>query len=173
MKDKLNFEIFYPHPPERVWQALTDSNALGKWLMPTDFNPTLGFRFRFEGPTRSAGQNVEGVVVEVQRNRRLTYTWDDGEDDAPGIVSWTLSPVDGGTRVTLEHRIAENPKPNVLIEAGLNWGHSLHGSLPRWLQLASAYERPRVPIVYVVEEPEAETGPKRRAGFRQEEAVCC
>ena len=26
-----------PHPPERVWQALTDPALLARWLMPNDF----------------------------------------------------------------------------------------------------------------------------------------
>lgn len=35
----------YPHPPEVVWRTLTDSAALGEWLMETDFVPEVGRPF--------------------------------------------------------------------------------------------------------------------------------
>ena len=37
MRDHITFETYYPHTPERVWQALTDPGQLGRWLAPTDF----------------------------------------------------------------------------------------------------------------------------------------
>jgi uncharacterized protein YndB with AHSA1/START domain len=173
MKEKLTFEAFYPDPPERVWRALTDSSALARWLMPNTFKPVLGFRFRFEGVGRGNAAWVQGEVLELDEAKRLAYTWDDGEDDAPGVVSWTLKPKDGGTHLTLEHQPAEPAKPYVLIEASLNWRYALYSSLPVLMRLLRDEERrPRVPIVYVVEEPQTEHEPKRRAGFRQEEATC-
>jgi uncharacterized protein YndB with AHSA1/START domain len=38
-------EVFYPHAPERVWRALTDSAVIAKWLMPNTFEPKLGAQF--------------------------------------------------------------------------------------------------------------------------------
>ena len=35
----------YPYPPERVWAALTSSEALAAWLMPNDFVPEVGHGF--------------------------------------------------------------------------------------------------------------------------------
>ncbi len=29
------YELWYPHPPERVWRALTDPVELAQWLMPS------------------------------------------------------------------------------------------------------------------------------------------
>lgn len=171
--NKLNFEAFYPDSPDRVWRALTDPGALGRWLMPTDFKPKLGFRFGFEGLSRGRTTKVECVVLELDEGKRLTYSWDDGEDDAPGVVAWTLEPQDGGTRLTLEHRSAEEPKPYVLIEADMNWRYALGASLPVLLRLLEAEDRrPKAPIVYVGEEAEPADKPTRRAGFRQEEAKC-
>ena len=170
---KLTFETFYPDPPERVWQALTDAKALSLWLMPTTFKPLIGFRFRFDGLNRGKKSTVEGVVLESEAAKKLSYTWDDGEDDAPGVVSWTLQPKDGGTQLTLEHVPAEAPKPYVLIEASQNWNRALGASLPivlRMLRLEA--ELPKVPIVYVTEDTELQSTSKRRAGFRQEEVSC-
>lgn len=173
MKDKLTLETFYPDPPERVWRALTDPAALRLWLMPTTFKPQIGVRFRFEGLSRGKRATVEGVVLELEEAKRLAYTWDDGEDDAPGVVCWTLRPQDGGTHLTLEHVPAEPAKPDVLLEASPNWRYALGASLPELLRLMRAEAQwPRVPIVYVPDEPETEGEPKRRAGFRQEEELC-
>lgn len=93
--NNLTLEAFYPDPPERVWRALTDAGALSRWLMPTDFRPQIGFRFKFTGSGHKRQETIESVVLDVERGKRLMYTWDDGEDDAPGIVSWTLKPKDG------------------------------------------------------------------------------
>jgi len=169
MKNKVNIEVFYPHSPERVWAALTESDSLGCWLMPTTFKPILGLRFRFDAFKRGSSDSVNGVVLEVQPGKKLVYTWEDGEDDAPGVVSWTLHPKDGGTHLRLEHVRAEEDRPVVLIEASANWRYALHSALPAIL----CRRKPMTPIVYVEEDLNTETEPKRRAGFRQEEAPCC
>jgi len=173
MKEKLTFEAFYPDPPERVWQALTDPSALARWLMPTTFKPLLGFRFRFEGLDRGNRSTVEGEVLELEEGTRLSYTWDDGEDDTPGVVCWTLQPRDGGTHLTLEHRPAAQAPSFVLIEAAANWRYALHACLPAlMLLLEKDGRRPKAPMVYVEEELQPEAAPRRRAGFRQEEPTC-
>ena len=174
MKEKLILDVFYPHPPERVWKALTDSKVVAQWLMPNDFKPSLGFGFQLYGLRRNGIQTVKGVVLELDEAKRLSYSWDDGEDDAPGIVSWTLSPVDGGTQVRLEHRIMDETRPHVLIEASANWTYATQTTLPFLLHLLGAESRrPPVPMVYVAEETESDQKSLRRAGFRQEETTCC
>jgi uncharacterized protein YndB with AHSA1/START domain len=49
----------YPHPVERVWAALTSSDALAVWLMPNDFKPVVGHRFTFR--TKPA-PGFDGIV---------------------------------------------------------------------------------------------------------------
>ena len=39
---RIEHEQTYPHPPERVWRALTEPAELGAWLMPTDFVALAG-----------------------------------------------------------------------------------------------------------------------------------
>jgi uncharacterized protein YndB with AHSA1/START domain len=45
-------------------------------------------------------------VLAVEPDRRLSYTWNASGDEASGglktIVTWTLTPADGGTRVRME-----------------------------------------------------------------------
>ncbi len=36
-----------PHPPEKIWRALTQPQLIAEWLMQNDFAPAVGHRFRF------------------------------------------------------------------------------------------------------------------------------
>jgi uncharacterized protein YndB with AHSA1/START domain len=170
LTDKLIFTAFYPHPPERVWKALTDPGALGLWLLPNDFKPVVGHRFKFETADRLKGSAIEGLVTEVDEPKRIVYTWIDEDDGGAGQasrVSWSLRPKDGGTELRLEHRPAAYVEPVVLIEAQMNWQFAMYCSLPAILALLERGRPVRVPIVYVAEVPVSPEVEARRAGFRQ------
>ncbi|HYX70932.1 MAG TPA: SRPBCC domain-containing protein [Terriglobales bacterium] len=103
MKRDLRFEATYPHPPERVWRALTEREALAAWLMENDFEPRLGHRFTFRTkPAPGFDGVVHCEVTELEPPRRLAYTWKNGKIDT--TVSFVLEAVAGGTRLVLEHR---------------------------------------------------------------------
>ena len=38
-----------PHPPEKLWRALTQPHLIEEWLMKTDFRPEVGHRFHLTG----------------------------------------------------------------------------------------------------------------------------
>jgi uncharacterized protein YndB with AHSA1/START domain len=100
------FEVVYPHPPERVWRALTDRDALSEWLLPNNFEPRLGHKFQFWSPPGPGSHGViECEVVELDEPRRLSYTWQSEPDQLPTLVTWTLEPTNGGTRLRLEHEV--------------------------------------------------------------------
>jgi uncharacterized protein YndB with AHSA1/START domain len=40
-------EYDLPHPPEKVWRALTESELLAAWLMANDMQPLIGHSFTF------------------------------------------------------------------------------------------------------------------------------
>jgi uncharacterized protein YndB with AHSA1/START domain len=46
-------------------------------------------------------------VLEVDAPRRLVYSWnasgEEAKDGLKSIVTWTLTPTDGGTHVRMEH----------------------------------------------------------------------
>lgn len=97
-------EAFYPHPPARVWRALTEPAALSAWLMPNDFQPRLGHRFTFL--TEPVPPHFDGVVrcevTELDPPRRLAYTWLGGPE-LETRVRFRLLPESGGTRLHFEH----------------------------------------------------------------------
>src|SRR5437868_2888446 len=98
MRREVRLEVIYPHPPERVWKALTDPGALAKWLMPNDFLPRLGHRFRFvqKTPGNPKREVVQCEVVELEAPHRLAYTWRSDPNSTPELVCWTLEPVEAG-----------------------------------------------------------------------------
>jgi uncharacterized protein YndB with AHSA1/START domain len=133
-------EVVYPHPPERVWRALTNRDALAEWLLPNNFEPCPGHRFQFWSPPGPGSPGViECEVVELDEPRRLSYTWQSEPDQPPTLVTWTLEPTNGGTRVRLEHE----PKPGLYALApgampAIDWGQVLRVQLPEILARLSA-----------------------------------
>jgi uncharacterized protein YndB with AHSA1/START domain len=105
VSQEIVLETFYPHPPERVWQALTDRRALSVWMMDNDFEACLGHQFRFESsPLPGLKVTIYCQVLEVEAPKRLVYSWKEHPSEPASRVIWTLSPVEGGTQVRLQHR---------------------------------------------------------------------
>jgi uncharacterized protein YndB with AHSA1/START domain len=105
----IEIDQFYPHPPQRVWQALTTPELMARWLMePSGFTPVAGTCFSFRGqPMPSVGFSGEIAceVLDVVECKHLAISWADARSDEPSawIVSWTLHPEGAGTRVILRH----------------------------------------------------------------------
>ncbi len=86
-------EVRYPHPPERVWRALTDPAELSAWLMPNDFTAEEGARFRLDArPDHLEPFDCE--VLEMDPPRRLRTRWVVGGE--PTTVTFELRADDGG-----------------------------------------------------------------------------
>jgi uncharacterized protein YndB with AHSA1/START domain len=85
-----------PHPPEKIWRALTQGHLLEEWLMKNDFEPVVGHRFNF----RADWGAVDCLVKEVEPNRTLSYTW--AAYGLESVVTWTLTPTSMGTHLRME-----------------------------------------------------------------------
>ena len=99
-------ERFFPHPPEKLWRALTESTLLAQWMMNNDFAPEVGRRFQFRrddaGPKWTGIVDCEVLIVDPLR--RLSYNWGVGGPDSglQWVVLWTLTPSEGGTHLRME-----------------------------------------------------------------------
>jgi uncharacterized protein YndB with AHSA1/START domain len=101
--DTLAFDFDLPHPPEKVWRALTDPVLLAEWLLPvTGFKPEPGVAFTFQ--TQPVG-GWDGIVncrlLESDLHRMISYTWVVGDMDT--VVTFTLTPTASGTCLSLVH----------------------------------------------------------------------
>ena len=104
-------EVF-PHAAETIWKTLTTADLIGRWLMPPKgFEAIEGKRFTYQTTPAGAWDGViHCQVLEIIPNRRLSYAWKGGDEGNKGygsrldsIVTWSLTPVDAGTRVRLVH----------------------------------------------------------------------
>ena len=95
------------HTPEKVWHALTQGPLIEEWLMKNDFRPVVGHKFNFRAePMPQWNGVVDCEVLIVEPNKRLSYSWNASGDEAANglktIVTWTLTPADGGTHIRME-----------------------------------------------------------------------
>jgi uncharacterized protein YndB with AHSA1/START domain len=100
----ISFEFDLPHPPQKVWRALTDPALLAEWLLPvTGLEvPASGAAFTFQAP---AFPGWDGTVncqfLEIEAQRKLSYTWVVGGMELETVVTFTLTPTASGTRLSL------------------------------------------------------------------------
>jgi uncharacterized protein YndB with AHSA1/START domain len=122
-----------PHSADKVWRMLTQAEALAQWLMPNDFQLALGHRFTFR--TKPMGDwdgVVQCEVLEIRPLQLLRYSWIGGADSNSAYgsklvstVTWTLTAVDGGTRVRMAHE-GFGPHNNYAYDAmSGGWGRIL------------------------------------------------
>jgi uncharacterized protein YndB with AHSA1/START domain len=90
-----------PHPPEKIWRALTHGELIKEWLMENDFQPAVGHKFTLRAtPAPNWSGIIECEVLAVEPNARLSYSW--GTMGMGTVVTWTLTPTAGGTHLRME-----------------------------------------------------------------------
>ena len=108
-----------PPAPETIWTALLRAQLIARCLMPaTGFEAVEGNTFTYQ---TKPGGHWDGVihcrVLEVVPNQRLAYAWKGGDESNTGygsaldtVVTWSLTPVEAGTRVRVVHSGFVTPK---------------------------------------------------------------
>ena len=96
-------------PPARVWAALTEPDQVRQYLMGTelrtDWKP--GSPITWSGEYEGKPYVDKGEVIEVEEDRRLTYTHFSpltGAKDSPEnyhTLWWSMEEVSGGTQLVL------------------------------------------------------------------------
>jgi hypothetical protein len=82
------------HPPEKVWQALTDPAHLREWA-PFEVDGSLGTLGTVKLTWVGTPQAIETRVTRADAPKVLEYN----------DTRWELEPLDSGTRLTLWHNI--------------------------------------------------------------------
>lgn len=129
----------YPHSIEDVWTAITDARALAEWLMPNDFQPVLGSKFRMmvDPNPMCNSTRTEGEVVELNKPTRMVWVWRDF--DAKGKVTetrviWELQSTPDGTRLTLRHENVQNLSFFTRLMVSMGWGMMMKNLLTKVLR---------------------------------------
>ncbi|MCB9787724.1 MAG: SRPBCC family protein [Deltaproteobacteria bacterium] len=121
-------------PPERVYRAFLDADAMAKWLPPDGFtgkvhsqDVRVGGRYRmsFTNFTTGDSHGFGGEYLELVPNERIRYSDQFEDPNLPGTleVTITLEAVSCGT----ELRIVQEGVPEVIpLEACyMGWQQSL------------------------------------------------
>lgn len=99
----VTIERDFPHPPEKLWRALTQPHLVEEWLMKNDFKPEIGHEFELIGEW---GGTLKCKVLEVEPYTSLSYTWDFPNDDPAfslqSVVTFTLTETAEGTRLRMD-----------------------------------------------------------------------
>ena len=118
--ESISFEFDLHHPPKKVWRALTDPELLSEWLLPVfEFELAQGAALTFKAPPQPGWDGiVNGRVLDIETERKLSYTWIVGDMDT--VVTFTLTPTASGTRLSL---VQAGFKP----DQKRNWGGARYG----------------------------------------------
>ena len=121
-------------PPDRVYRAFLDPDAMAKWLPPHGFTGKVHrmdaqvggeWRMSFTNFSSRQGHSFGGKYLELVPGRKLRYTstFDDAHLPGEMITTVTLTPVTCGT----DMQVVQEGIPDVIpVEACyLGWQESL------------------------------------------------
>jgi uncharacterized protein YndB with AHSA1/START domain len=123
----------FPHAPEKVWRALTEAPLVAQWLMPSDIQPNVGERFTFKTKPMGDWDGVVHCEVLIAEPHLLRYSWKGGAEanstygaTLDTVVTWTLTPIQGGTHLKMEHAGFRSPQNDFAYDAmSPGWGRML------------------------------------------------
>ena len=87
-------------PPERIYRAFLDADALAKWLPPNGFTGNVHhlraevggtFRMSFTNFTTGHGHAFAGEYLELVPNERISHTDKFDDPNLPGTMRTTVS----------------------------------------------------------------------------------
>jgi uncharacterized protein YndB with AHSA1/START domain/DNA-binding transcriptional ArsR family regulator len=102
------FEIYIKTTPERLWEAITDSELRRKYNFGVGVESEWTEGSRYVGVTAGVGPILEGENLEVDAPRRLVQSFNAlwGEQvrsEATSRVTWEIEQVEDSCRLTVTH----------------------------------------------------------------------
>lgn len=121
-------------PPERVFRAFLNADAMAKWLPPNGYTGTVhridarvggSYRMSFTNFTNGQSHAFGGEYLEITPNERIVYSDRFDDPNLPGLMKTTieLRPVSLGTDLSV---VQEGiPEAIPLEMCHLGWQESL------------------------------------------------
>jgi uncharacterized protein YndB with AHSA1/START domain len=121
----LVIEKLFPHPPEKLWRALTEKALIAQWLLQNDFEPVVGHKFQFRrDPVPNWNGIIDCEVLTIEPFKRLSYVWSSMGVDT--VVLFILTPAEGGTHLRIEHSGFRSDNPQAFGGAKYGWQNFLN-----------------------------------------------
>lgn len=134
MPSAVRFHRVLRAPPERVYRAFLDADAMAKWLPPNGFTGRVHhldaqvggtFRMSFTNFNTGKSHSFGGEFLELSPHQRIRYTDRFDDPNLPGLIQTavTLAKVSVGTDV----QIVQDGLPDVIPAEAccLGWQESL------------------------------------------------
>ena len=134
MPSTVKLNRVFTAPPERVFRAFIDPDALVKWMAPHGFTAKVhhldakvggSYKMSFSNFTTGTSQSFGGTYHEIMPNQLLRYTDQFDDPNLPGQIEVTiqLHPVSVGTEV----HITQSGIPDLIPAEAcyLGWQESL------------------------------------------------
>lgn len=84
-----------PHPPARIWRAITDPREVTEWMdCPVQIELRVGGAYHVDFGEHG---RIDGVIVRVAEQSNLAYVW------GVSVVEWHLQPTPRGCAYTFTH----------------------------------------------------------------------
>jgi len=137
------FEIYIRTTPERLWEAITDSEIRSKYNFGARITSDWTAGSRLEMATPDGSILGEGENLEIDPPRRLVQTmtalWsDDVKAEGTSRVTWEIEPVGDSCRLTVTHDQLREGANNELYGG---WPMILSG-LKTWLETGELLTTP-------------------------------
>ena len=104
--ESLVIERTYDSSMERVWQAITNKDAMKKWFFEiAAFEPEVGFQFQFAGTGKDENMHYIHLceVKEIVPLKKLSYSWKYEGYEGNSLVTFELFAEDTKTKLKLTH----------------------------------------------------------------------
>jgi uncharacterized protein YndB with AHSA1/START domain len=108
-----------PHPPEKIWRALTQPHLIEEWLMKNDFKAAVGHKFKLSGDWGAASCEV----LEIEPQKTLSYTW--SAMGLESVVTFTLTRAGNGTHLRMDQAGFRPDQPQAYHGAQWGWNKFL------------------------------------------------
>lgn len=134
MGHTIRMHLVIKAPPERVYKAFVDADALAKWLPPDGFTCHVdsldakvggGFRMSFTNFATGHRHSFGGKYLEMVPGKRLRYTDTFDDPNLPGelIVTVEMTPVLCGTELNVTQENVPEVIPREMCYLG--WQDSM------------------------------------------------
>jgi uncharacterized protein YndB with AHSA1/START domain len=121
-------------PPERIYKAFIDADAMAKWLPPNGFTGKVhsmdarvggGYKMSFTNFSTGSSHAFGGKFLELKPGERISYTDQFDDPNLPGTMTTTivLKKVMGGTDVNITQEGVPDAIPAEMCYLG--WQESL------------------------------------------------
>lgn len=126
-------------PAERVFDAWLDPAMIGRFMfgrhlrdeeiMSVDNEPRAGGRFHYKVTRQGVLIDHTGTYREIDRPRRLAFTWGVNQEQGDAsVVTITITPDGHGCVLTLEHTLHQD------------WAEYVVRTQQGWIKIVSALE---------------------------------